>query len=59
MITFKVVDHSIRDVQVVEVYKDRNFVASMYPTDHADGVRFLSTHIRGENHTALEEFYFE
>ena len=49
MIEFKVKQHAIRQVQVVEVYVDGVFRAALYPLE-PDGVRLISSHFSTEPH---------
>lgn len=45
-VTFKLKNHAIRDVQIVEIYVNGNFRGALYPGDTvAGGVRLISRHL--------------
>ena len=46
MISFRLVAHSVKGTQAVEICKDGEVVGCLYPT--LDGIKLMSAHIAGE-----------
>jgi hypothetical protein len=48
MIEFKQTRHSIRNVNLIEVWVDGAFKAAIYPDDTGTGIRVVSRHVQGD-----------
>jgi hypothetical protein len=48
MIEFRKKLHTVRKVEVVEVFVDGQFKGAIYPNNDHTGIRFLSNHFEGE-----------
>jgi hypothetical protein len=48
MIQFRLARNPLRDVEIVEVYLDGSFVATITPANIEDGIRVITTHMQGE-----------
>ena len=58
MIEFKLTQHAIREVPVVEIWMNGKFKALICPNADQTGIRFISGHIDGEFKSELCEFRF-
>jgi hypothetical protein len=47
VIEFKIKPHSIRDLEIVEIWCDGKFKAALYPMAEGKGVRLVSRHVTG------------
>lgn len=51
MIEFRVHKHTIRSVDVVEIWRDGHFVGQITPSENGRGIRLISKHYLHVNNT--------